>query len=254
MHNSDTLLTALKNARQTHQLYMVYQPILNLHTRRICGFEALMRWNSSQWGMVSPELFITLLETSGHFLSVEEMVIKTPWETAASWHEALSLSVNFSALELCQPDLPQRVKQNLATFGVDPHRCEIEVTETQPMQNCQIAVNNMIALKALGIRFSLDDFGTGHANLDYLLKYPFDTIKIDKAFIVENEPGSKSAKIVEGIITLAHNFGIDVLAEGVENPAQLERLCSLGCDKAQGFYISPPVLPEDIPCLLAHAF
>lgn len=110
----------------------------------------------------------------------------------------------------------------------------------------------MTELKALGVKLALDDFGTGHANLNYLLRYPFDTLKVDKEFVTGIEPDTRSAKIVEGIISLAHNFGIEVLAEGVETLSQLEWLKLIGCDKIQGFFISPPVMAEDIPALLTQ--
>lgn len=250
MRNSDAVLDALNDARHTRQLYMVYQPIFDLRTNRISGFEALMRWNSPVMGMVSPEVFIALLENSGQLLPVEEMVVKTPWETAAAWPEPLSLSINFSALELCEPGLPDRVKRNLAAFGLPPHRCVIELTETQPLPDTETAMRNMLTLKASGIKFALDDFGTGHANLDNLRRYPFDTLKIDKSFMAGIEQDPKSARIVRGIINLAHDFGIEALAEGVENHMQLTWLRNNGCDKAQGFYLSPPVTAEEIPQLL----
>lgn len=252
MFNSNDVLRALQGALNTSQLYMVYQPILNLHTQKICGFEALMRWNSPDMGMISPDIFITLLEKSGSIASVEEMVSNPPWDVAVRWPENISLSINFSALELSDPELPERVRRNLAFSGLAASRCEIEVTETAPIRDSLVASANMSALKAMGVKLSLDDFGTGHANLDYLLKYPFDTLKIDKAFVAEIEPDTKSSKIVEGIIVLAHDFGIEVLAEGVESKEQLDRLIRIGCDKAQGYYISHPVPAENIPALLTQ--
>ncbi|MCE9891265.1 EAL domain-containing protein, partial [Kluyvera intermedia] len=153
---------------------------------------------------------------------------------------------------LFAPSLPQRVRQNLATSGLPVHRCQIEVTETSPLYDSQIAAKNMTELKAIGVKLALDDFGTGHANLNYLLKYPFDTLKIDKEFVTAIEPDTRSTKIVEGIISLAHNFGIEVLAEGVETQSQLDRLMQIGCDKIQGFFISPPVQAQEIPSLLAQ--
>ena len=131
-------------------------------------------------------------------------------------------------------------------------RPQIEVTETSPLYDSQIAAKNMTELKAIGVKLALDDFGTGHANLNYLLKYPFDTLKIDKEFVTAIEPDTRSTKIVEGIISLAHNFGIEVLAEGVETQSQLDRLMQIGCDKIQGFFISPPVQAQEIPSLLAQ--
>jgi EAL domain-containing protein (putative c-di-GMP-specific phosphodiesterase class I) len=231
---------------------MVYQPIFNLHTQQISGFEALMRWNSPEMGMISPDIFITLLENSGNIISIEDMVAHTPWDVATSWPDPLVLSINISALEFCDPLLPQRVRRNLTLCGLPAHRCQIEVTETSPLRDSQIAVNNMLELKAIGVKLALDDFGTGHANLNYLLKYPFDTLKIDKEFVAGIEPDTRSTKIVEGIISLAHNFGIEVLAEGVETQSQLDRLLQIGCDKIQGFFISPPVLAEEIPLLLTQ--
>lgn len=252
MFNSDEVRIALEKALNTSQLYMVYQPIFNLHNQTISGFEALMRWNSPQMGMISPDVFITLLEDSGNVFSIEDMVSSPPWNIAAAWPEPLVLSVNISALEFCDPQLPQRIRQNLAACGLPPHRCQIEVTETLPLCDSQVAAKNMAELKSTGVKLALDDFGTGHANLNYLLKYPFDTLKVDKEFVVGIEPGTKSTKIVEGIISLAHNFGIEVLAEGVETREQLDRLTQIGCDKIQGFLISPPVMAEEIPALLAQ--
>lgn len=252
MFNSNEVLTALEQALNTSQFYMVYQPILNLPTQQISGFEALMRWNSPQMGMISPDIFITLLEDSGNIISIEDMVTHTPWDVATSWPDPLVLSINISALEFCDPLLPQRVRRNLTLCGLPPYRCQIEVTETSPLRDSQIAVNNMLELKEIGVKLALDDFGTGHANLNYLLKYPFDTLKIDKEFVAGIEPDTRSTKIVEGIISLAHNFGIEVLAEGVETQSQLDRLTQIGCDKIQGFFISPPVLAEEIPLLLTQ--
>lgn len=252
MFNSNEVLIALEQALNTSQFYMVYQPIFNLHTQQISGFEALMRWNSPEMGMISPDIFITLLENSGNIISIEDMVAHTPWDVATSWPDPLVLSINISALEFCDPLLPQRVRRNLTLCGLPAHRCQIEVTETSPLRDSQIAVNNMLELKAIGVKLALDDFGTGHANLNYLLKYPFDTLKIDKEFVAGIEPDTRSTKIVEGIISLAHNFGIEVLAEGVETQSQLDRLLQIGCDKIQGFFISPPVLAEEIPLLLTQ--
>lgn len=252
MFNSNEVLIALEQALNTSQFYMVYQPIFNLHTQQISGFEALMRWNSPQMGMISPDIFITLLEDSGNIISIEDMVARTPWDVATSWPDPLVLSINISALEFCDPLLPQRVRRNLTLCGLPAHRCQIEVTETSPLRDSQIAVNNMLELKEIGVKLALDDFGTGHANLNYLLKYPFDTLKIDKEFVAGIEPDTRSTKIVEGIISLAHNFGIEVLAEGVETQSQLDRLLQIGCDKIQGFFISPPVLAEEIPLLLTQ--
>ena len=185
-------------------------------------------------------------------MSIEDMVTHTPWDVATRWPEPLVLSVNISALEFCDPLLPQRVRKNLTVCGLPPHRCQIEVTETSPLCDSQVAAKNMTELKAIGVKIALDDFGTGHANLNYLLKYPFDTLKIDKEFIAGIEPDTRSTKIVEGIISLAHNFGIEVLAEGVETQSELDRLMQIGCDKIQGFFISPPVLAEEIPLLLTQ--
>ena len=252
MLNSSELLNALEKAVNTTQLYMVYQPIFDLPTQKISGFEALMRWNSPQMGMISPDVFITLLEDRGNIFSIEDMVTNPPWDVAAAWPDPLSLSVNISALEFCDPLLPQRIRQNLAACGLPARRCQIEVTETSPLRDCHIAAKNMTELKSIGVKLALDDFGTGHANLNYLLKYPFDTLKIDKEFVTGIEPDTRSTKIVEGIISLAHNFGIEVLAEGVETQSQLDRLMQIGCDKIQGFFISPPVQAQEIPSLLAQ--
>ncbi len=252
MFNSSEVLTALEKALNTSQLYMVYQPIFNLRTQCISGFEALMRWNSPQMGMISPDVFITLLEDSGNILSIEDMVSCTPWDVATRWPDYLVLSINISALEFCDPLLPQRVRKNLITCGLPANRCQVEVTETSPLCDSLVAAKNMKELKAIGVKLALDDFGTGHANLNYLLNYPFDTLKIDKEFVTGIEPDTRSTKIVEGIISLAHNFGIEVLAEGVETQSELDRLMQMGCDKIQGFFISPPVLAEEIPLLLTH--
>ena len=252
MLNSSEVLIALQQALNTTQLYMVYQPIYDLHSHSISGFEALMRWNSPQLGMISPDVFITLLEASGNIFSIEDMVPSPPWNIAATWPEPLTLSLNISALEFCDPRLPQRISNNLAACELPAHRCQIEVTETSPLCDSQVAAKNMHELKALGMKLALDDFGTGHANLNYLLKYPFDTLKIDKEFVAAIGPDAKSTKIIEGIISLAHNFGIEVLAEGVETRSQLERLTHIGCDKIQGFFISPPVMAEEIPSLLTQ--
>lgn len=209
-----------------------------------------MRWQSNKFGVVSPDIFIPLIEQSGEFISIEDMVKDKPWETAVSWPEKISISINYSALEMCDPGMSKRIKSNCAFSGLALHRFDLEITETAKIQNSKIALRNIVELKDQGVRITLDDFGTGHANLDCLLKYPFDTVKIDKMFLIENTSCCKAEKILEGIITLAHSLDIIVLAEGVENHEQINQLKELGCDKVQGFFISPPVLPQDITHLL----
>lgn len=209
-----------------------------------------MRWNNPKLGVVSPDIFIPLLESTGYSVPIEEMVAQKPWDAAVLWPDDLSIAINYSALEICVPGLPERIKNNLNVSGLALHRFEIEITETTEIKDSGRALKNISELKDQGVRITLDDFGTKYANLDYLLKYPFDTIKIDKDYVVNIGQCSRSRKIIECIIRLAHSLGIVVLAEGVENQEQINKLIELGCDKVQGFYISPPVLPGDIPSLL----
>lgn len=246
----EVTLKELKKAFKTSQLFMVYQPILDLHSLKITGLEALMRWHSTDMGIISPKTFISLMERNGKIFPVEKMVTASPWRDASAWPDDISLSINFSAIEFCEPELSKRIRNNLKEFGIFPGRCEVEITETTPMSDSIVVINNIRELKNMGVKLSLDDFGTGNSNLSYLLRYPFDTLKIDKEFILNIEPGSKSEKIVEGVIKLAHDFGMDVLAEGVESKEQIDLLMNMGCDKVQGFYFGRPVIAEEISFLL----
>jgi diguanylate cyclase (GGDEF)-like protein len=247
----------LKRAIQNSELHLEYQPLLNAASA-LDGVEALLRWTSPVLGRVSPADFIPVAEEMGIIVEIGEWVLRAACTEAAGWATPAGglprLAVNVSPIELARPDFAARVSRILAETGFPPSSLELEVTETALMHNLGQVVDQIEALRGTGVRFAIDDFGTGYSSLSQLRRLPVDILKIDGSFTREvGDPAASSATIIRGIIGLAHNLRLSVVAEGVESEEQLAILNSLGCDLSQGFFLHRPMPPESLRALLSGA-
>lgn len=263
MHARVVALLQLENdlrravERQEFQIY--YQPIVSLTTGRIAGFEALVRWQHPEHGLVSPETFIQLAEETGLILPIGEWILYEACRQARLWQmlrpEAppLTMNVNISSKQFTQPNLAHQIKQILHETNLEPSSLKLEITESIIMENTELTKNTILELKALNIHLCLDDFGTGYSSLSYLHSFPVDTLKADRSFIsamdVCNE--NSSLNITRTIMMLAHNLGINVVAEGVETAEQLMQLKKLKCQYAQGYFFSKPLTKAQVEELIA---
>jgi len=237
------LLTAkLRRAIQYGELELHYQPLVSLKTNQVIGVEALARWSPSELGPIPPDQFIPLAEQTGLIRPLTQWVIKTVCHQHEVWKEAgvtLPVSVNLSMTNLQEKQLPDQVAELVQAGRVPAGLLEFEVTESMIMVNPMRAVQVLTRLNTIGIPLAIDDFGTGYSSLGYLKKMPVQKIKIDKSFIVDGL--EDKGVIVESIIHLAHNLGLEVVAEGVEDQRTMDRLATFGCDAAQGYHIGYPI-------------
>ncbi len=231
----------LRDAITTQQLHIDYQPLVDLPGGAIVGFEALARWNHPTRGVVGPDEFILVAEENGLIGALGEWVLKQACTEAALWPLPLTVAVNFSALQVHQEDLPQRVTEILLESGLSPSRLEIEVTESALFRDQNRAIHNLRQLKMLGVRIAMDDFGTGFSSLATLQAFPFDKIKIDRSFVDGINTRDQSAAIVRAIVGLGKSLNVPVTAEGVETQAQLDYLRDQGCGQVQGFLLGRPM-------------
>jgi diguanylate cyclase (GGDEF)-like protein/PAS domain S-box-containing protein len=235
----------LRKALANEELEVHYQPIFDLRNNSITGMEALLRWNHPTLGSIPPTTFIPLAEATGVMIPIGTWALREACRQAKTWHVAghrsLSLAVNLSVTQLQQTDLAHRVRDILAETGLPPRLLELEITESSAMQSPETSIRMLYELKKLGIRISLDDFGTGHSSLSYLKRFPIDTLKIDQSFVQDITSDPDTAAIVTAIIAMAHSLRLKVIAEGVEFTEQMNFLRRHGCDQMQGFLITPPV-------------
>jgi diguanylate cyclase (GGDEF)-like protein len=236
----------LRKALPAGEFELHYQPVVNLASGDISGFEALIRWNHPDKGMISPAAFIPLAEETGFIVPMGEWVIREACATAAKWPGDLSVAVNISAAQFRGCGLMQVIVGALATSGLHPSRLEIEITETVLLQNRETTLAVLRQLRELGIRIAMDDFGTGYSSLTYLQCFPFDKIKIDRSFVKDITENAGSLNIVRAVAALARGMGMTATAEGVETREQLERITSEGCNEMQGFLFSRPLPAHEI--------
>ena len=238
----------LRRALMRYEFVLHLQPKANLHTGQITGFEALLRWQRPDGRLVPPLEFIPVLEESGLIVPVGEWVLRAACEQISSWQEAgltpVPIAVNLSAKQFHQQDIAAMVMRALLEFGVDPHLLELEITESAAMHDAKVTTATLHKLKALGVRIAIDDFGTGYSSLSYLKRFPIDSLKIDRSFVTELPGNQEDASIAQAVITMAHALRLKVVAEGVENEAQLEFLAEHTCDEMQGYYFSRPMAAE----------
>ncbi len=234
----------LRRALAMRELKLVYQPQSSLSTKQITGFEALIRWHSPKRGLVAPAEFIPLAEEIGVIVQIGEWVIRTACREAASWPQPLGVSVNVSAVQFGSPSLVPAILAALAETGIDPHRLELEITESVLMKDHGNTLAMLQKVRALGVRVSMDDFGTGYSSLASLRSFPFDKIKIDQSFVRSDPDDPSSVAIVRAIAALGKALGMTTTAEGVETEGQLARVIADGCTDVQGYLISRPLVPE----------
>ncbi len=236
----------LRKALPAGEFELYYQPVVNLASNEISGFEALIRWNHPQRGLVSPGTFIPLAEEIGFIVPLGEWVIREACATAARWPGDARVAINISAVQFRNPGLMQVIIGALATSGLHPTRLEIEITETVLLQNKEATLAVLHQLRALGVRIALDDFGTGYSSLTYLQSFPFDKIKIDRSFVKDITENTGSLNIVRAVAALASGMGMTATAEGVETREQLDSVTSEGCTEMQGFLFSRPLPAREI--------
>lgn len=243
------LMGELRNAIDRDELFLLYQPKVSLKTKQISGVEALVRWKHPDRGIVPPDQFISMAEQTGLIKDLTLWCLKRSLSQWRIWYEngiEISLAVNLSARSLMDPNLAKQVSELLAEYAVTSEYFEFEITESALMVDPSRALENLNNLSKLGICLSIDDFGTGYSSLAYLKKLPVDSIKIDKSFVLNMIADLNDTMIVRSTIDLAHNLGLKVVAEGIETEEVLERLILMGCDMAQGYFMSRPVSPEQL--------
>lgn len=240
----------LEGAIARNELFLVFQPFLDLGTNRITGLEALLRWQHPSRGLVPPSEFIPIAEETGLIHEIGEWVIRRACASVAEWPEDIRVAVNFSAAQFHNTGILQIIVQALADAKIAPHRLEIEITESMLLSKYGSAATVLNALLELGVTVALDDFGTGFSSLTYLRKLPFSRIKIDQSFIRDMLVQPDCAAIVKSVIGLARDLRIGVVAEGVETADQLECLRQISCDEVQGYLISRPVSANGVLALL----
>ena len=243
-HQRVELQTALRLALEQGQFELHYQPQCAPDTGRIVAVEALIRWQHPQLGLVSPERFIPLAEETGLIAPIGRWVLRSACRQLQAWHAAghtrLVMAVNLSARQFVAQDIPQLVREVLEEHGLPARALELELTETALMHNAEAVHATLQALKDLGVVLALDDFGTGYSSLNHLRRFPIDAIKIDRSFTAEMASSDDTTAIVRAIVAMARSLGVQTVAEGVENEAQLRFLAALQCDRVQGYHLGRP--------------
>jgi diguanylate cyclase (GGDEF)-like protein len=245
------LETDLRRAIERQEFVVNYQPIINLKTGKIMGFEALVRWQHRERGLISPADFIPIAEETGLIVAIDRWVLQQAchqlrvWQTEIPQAFPLSISSNLSVQQFTQTDLMQQIDRVLSDTELDSQYLKLEITESALIENDQLAQTMLQQFKKRHVLVSIDDFGTGYSSLSYLHRFPVDTLKIDRSFICRmGELGDDGSSIVDAIVTLAHHLGMDVVAEGVETKDQLAYLRLIGCEAAQGYFFSKPLNSE----------
>ncbi|EFH11482.1 putative bifunctional diguanylate cyclase/phosphodiesterase, partial [Teichococcus cervicalis] len=236
----------LRAALQRGEFSLAYQPLIDLPSGRVGGFEALMRWQHPRCGAVSPAEFIPVAEESGLIVAMGAWALRTACATAAGWPEGMRVAVNLSPAQFRSPGLVETVRQALDGAGLAPGRLKLEITESVLLQDSAANLAMLHALRDLGVMVVLDDFGTGYASLSYLQRFPFHKLKIDQLFVRRLIERDDSRKIVTSILGLARALGIGTTAEGVESQEQLDWLAREGCGQVQGFLLGRPMPPEAV--------
>jgi len=249
-----TLETSLRRAVEREELFLVYQPQVELATGRISGFETLLRWNRPGIGVVEPKDFIPVAEEIGSIVPIGEWVLATACRQMRKWHAAghpeLRLAVNLSARQFQHEKLTRMIEDVLTECAFDANRLELEITESLSIRDVDLTICRLSHFRSMGIRASLDDFGTGYSSLGHLRFLPIDSVKIDRSFIVDLRRDGPERTIVQAIVTMAQSLKLRVVAEGVETAEQQAILTELGCDELQGFVFSKPLTVTGVEQLL----
>jgi diguanylate cyclase (GGDEF)-like protein/PAS domain S-box-containing protein len=244
----------LRRAIERNEFQIYYQPIVSINTSQIISCEALLRWNHPIRGMIKPSEFIPIAEETGMIVEIDSWVLNEVCKQNKDWQDqnlpAITVSVNFSPLQLKQRNLASVVRNALQSSRLEPRFLEIELTESIVIENAELSVKILQEFKEMGIDLSIDDFGTGFSSLTYLKQLPIDTLKIDQSFVRDITKDNENAAITSAIISLAHNLNLRVVAEGVETTEQLNFLREQNCDNMQGFLFDKPKPAEQIPAIL----
>lgn len=245
----------LRHALERQELYLLYQPFVDLRRSEVIGFEALVRWQHPSRGLVSPGEFIPVAETAGLIIPMGRWILRRACEQMVAWQgifggRSLVISVNLSGQQFTEPDLARQVEAILQETGLPPRSLKLELTESMMMGDLEAAIQTLLDLKRLKLQLGLDDFGTGYSSLSYLHRFPIDTLKIDMSFVRHMTEASENAAIVKTIVHLGHNLAMDVIAEGVEQADQAAALRALGCEYGQGYFFGKPLSAEAAEDLL----
>ncbi|HEY0458406.1 MAG TPA: EAL domain-containing protein [Pyrinomonadaceae bacterium] len=250
------LETDLRHAVERDELVVHYQPIVDLTTMELTGFEALMRWNHPQRGLVPPNEFIPVAEETNFIVPLTLWILQKSCAQLVEWHRQsplnknLMMSVNLSGKHFAQPDIVEQIRWIIKETGVNPACLKLEITESAIMENAETTIAMLKNLQMLGVQLSIDDFGTGYSSLSYLHRFPIDMLKVDRSFVGSMEDGTENGEIVRTIIALAKTLNLNVVAEGIETIHQLHQLRILGCEYGQGYLFSRPVPAEDAQMIL----
>lgn len=251
------LETDLQHAIERQEFRLHYQPIVFLETGKIHGFEALVRWQHPDRGLIYPVEFIPVAEETGLIVPIGQWVLREACRQMRIWQEQsfttlpLTTNVNLSRRQFVQPNLVEQIEQILQETNLNAHNLNLEITESVIMENAATATSMLLSLRTLGVQLHMDDFGTGYSSLSYLHSFPINTLKIDRSFISRMGQDAENLEIVQAIVTLAHSLGMKVTAEGVETAEQLAQLRVLKCDYVQGYFFSKPVNSEMAKALIA---
>lgn len=243
----------LAEALSGHQFRLVYQPVVTMDGATVVGVEALIRWQHPRRGLLAPDDFIELAEDSGIIVEMGRWVLTEACHQAARWRteqltgvEDYCIAVNISARELSEPSLVEAIRDVLTASGLPPHWLHLEVTETSLITDLDASERHLRAIKALGVKLVVDDFGVGYGSMTYLNRFPIDIVKIDRSFVASIADTGESRGVAGGIVLLARSLGMRTVAEGVETPAQAAALRDLECDHAQGWLFGRPASPDAI--------
>jgi diguanylate cyclase (GGDEF)-like protein/PAS domain S-box-containing protein len=252
------LETDLRRAIERQELVAFYQPVVDMTTQTLRGFEALVRWQHPTRGLLTPDVFVPVAEDTGIICAIGKWILTESCRQMRVWQEryprtpALHVSVNVSTRQLAEAHLPEQVLGILAETGLDPSSLSLEITESALMQNVATSAAVLQRLHDMALRIYIDDFGTGYSSLSYLQNLPIDALKVDRSFVTRLDGAHAHAEIVRTIVSLAQNLGMGVIAEGVETLAQANALCALNCTLAQGFLFSRPVPAAQAEQIIMH--
>ena len=239
----------LQHALEANEFQLHYQPQLNIETGQIIGVEALVRWQSPRRGLISPAEFIPIAEMTGFIVPLGDWILRQACEQLIAWQQQglppLEVSVNVSSLQLARSQFVPRLKQLLAELNFDPRWLKLELTESSLVENIEHTLSQFQAIKKMGVAIAIDDFGTGYASLGYLQHFPFDSLKIDRCFVSNIHDNPKNAAITTAIIRMAQQLDFSVVAEGVEQEAEMQFLRQRHCHIIQGYWVSRPLPPAD---------
>jgi predicted signal transduction protein with EAL and GGDEF domain len=251
MQNRRRLEIDLRRAITNGEFELFYQPLVDVQTEHVTGFEALIRWHHPERGVILPLDFIPVAEETGLIVPIGDWVMRQACAEAVTWPSAVKIAINLSPIQFKNKTLLLSVVSALAASGLSANRLELEITESVLLQDGDATLAILHSLRELGIRISMDDFGTGYSSLSYLRKFPFDKIKIDQSFIFDMSDHSDGLAIVRAVIAMGSGLGIATTAEGEETSEQFKQLKLEGCTEVQGYLFSPPRPATDVKALLA---